>query len=1755
MALPHRLNLWRGAFDSANLSPTQTTLPDQYRLGNVVTTGTAPNILYWMCTAGDVASDAMAGATEAPNAESSQWMLLDNDDFRTYLDDGSFLITNSQNDIDATVLNIQDDGAYRFTFPNNIPAGSRIDNAIYLFGGDDSDETDVRWLVRGSNISQVSSVAWDVSNGVNNFVRYTGTQTVINARDYWVARVLEGSLIYEILDNHINVSNLPTPAIGIANGTPVINPEITGTTNAQRQAAIRAAIGVEGVIIDNTIEFTEVSPQTVVHDVLVGAGNGITLIGPSGVRSFRSIASTGIGISSGSTEMAALAILTNTANFTEITPSGGDYVLPADNAFTVLTAGALTWQGNEIIKVQLPAPANTVVLVQNITDVPVTINLVGTTPAQLADSGRILVASNPALVTLSSNPIDPVDGLQIRNGLVSVNRAVVTTRWDARVTYTAFQTVVIRTVTGIERTFFSANTDAGNANTGVLPIRDAIDSAASLLVAPTWVSGTPYPDYELVTATGVIFQATPNVARDPAVSPISSTNVTGWTRTSVVTGSSNPWNPVTPTVAGSIAAQDDTEARGNPTTLNFGRNLTANDPVNGVLTIDAADSNTTYDFNNGTTVNTFTVEPSGLNEETITVTPGISSTAMFPTTGLILNQMHTIPADVTIGGTDFVAGIYELTQITPTAVWSLRARRNATSADGTITSVGAGAGLTSAGTSTAPVLNVGGSDSITVNADNIVVTNPFTTADETKLDGIDAMATRGVATINNDPSTTSVTGVETLTAGDGIRFTQQMSADGIEGGTTTITSTGTRHTITTGGSDSTAGTSRTADTIHFFTSPNDNPITNIGNIGGTSEIQVGIPQNTDTLVSRVEFANTAARNAANRVWRTSDLAIVGNTEYLFVGEATGSARTTADGDWHELGSSTGPDNNTHATYRRAVSSTFTGTDADHIRDIDGISYCPARLANGTLDVAFVSGSLTFDVSITTGVITFGNETPSTFSTWYATVPNDDNVSMIIANNTVSRAIVFTKNSNTQGTITQSFDRVTRLPSTTTLSGTVNFSVSESTRLVDIQSIQFGKQVTGNFAVNNATRNVPVLQNGFWTPVDASTLGGVSTLPALTDVTITNPTDEQVLTYDSTTSMWTNQAASGGGLTTSEIQVFRPTGTTNNDIADQNVTILLQIPQNYTSLVTTPAQTYNVSVNFPSNWTVGTAGPSGFLTSVRSNVAPAVAPFSGQLDTSMPLQVINAFRDQINNSYGSTFDAAAVVTNADGSFTLTITTDAGIAPGNIDITLRGFEGNFGIANFTGVTWTDNNTGVTTTAADNATRLTMASGSATGINTVANFTVNLDTITHPIDLGPFDLGTAANPLTTGVAALEAVRTQLIASGRYPSSAGYTIPSQAVVSQDGTTATLLITTTLPNSRLQGATEFSVSNSTAAEDTVVGSMEGGMLSQYAVTPPGGAMFSFNATSGETLDSYIDRLVVHINTNITGWNARREGDELHLISTTTAPISGTWTIVATHGGGVPDTRINFGTASETQAAGTTITGIDSTMTVNGDGQLGVDLALVRPTVFSQATRPTSNINPNDVWINTSTNFVIEGRGIGELAGTVFNPIVPNGFVLRGLRQVTTGGNTFVGLDLFEYNQGVSLATGVLSAGTYILVSPDGVPSTRMFSFGGDRLRVSVTGTDSVVHTIEDAISIRGIGNVIGTGVVTNPASVASAMGIELTNTYNSLLVQMSARTLTQSQPSRYLTSQIRVYAKGRHMRNSANTGWVSEVTGYEQLD
>ena len=129
----------------------------------------------------------------------------------------------------------------------------------------------------------------------------------------------------------------------------------------------------------------------------------------------------------------------------------------------------------------------------------------------------------------------------------------------------------------------------------------------------------------------------------------------------------------------------------------------------------------------------------------------------------------------------------------------------------------------------------------------------------------------------------------------------------------------------------------------------------------------------------------------------------------------------------------------------------------------------------------------------------------------------------------------------------------------------------------------------------------------------------------------------------------------------------------------------------------------------------------------------------------------------------------------------------------------------------------------------------------------------------------------------------------------------------------------------------------------------------------------------------------------------------------------------------------------------------------------------------------------------------------------------------------------------------------------YIVVSPDGYPSSTAFSLAGIRRRIAFPDTTAGV-VLFDTVSVSGIANAVTAAERTavnlrNPAFVAQTIGIPLRDTYNSTFYQVSREGVHESQPVSYTPAQFRVYARGRHVRNPENNGWISDVTGYTQFD
>lgn len=108
---------------------------------------------------------------------------------------------------------------------------------------------------------------------------------------------------------------------------------------------------------------------------------------------------------------------------------------------------------------------------------------------------------------------------------------------------------------------------------------------------------------------------------------------------------------------------------------------------------------------------------------------------------------------------------------------------------------------------------------------------------------------------------------------------------------------------------------------------------------------------------------------------------------------------------------------------------------------------------------------------------------------------------------------------------------------------------------DISSLQ--TSVASNTTNISANTSKNSEQDGRLDALEAAGGGGASTLPELTDVTITSPTDGQSLVYDNASSQWVNQTVSGGGDTSqiesdiANLQIQANVNTSNIDTLQTN----------------------------------------------------------------------------------------------------------------------------------------------------------------------------------------------------------------------------------------------------------------------------------------------------------------------------------------------------------------------------------------------------------------------------------------------------------------------------------------------------------------------------------------------------------------------------------------------------------------------------
>lgn len=92
----------------------------------------------------------------------------------------------------------------------------------------------------------------------------------------------------------------------------------------------------------------------------------------------------------------------------------------------------------------------------------------------------------------------------------------------------------------------------------------------------------------------------------------------------------------------------------------------------------------------------------------------------------------------------------------------------------------------------------------------------------------------------------------------------------------------------------------------------------------------------------------------------------------------------------------------------------------------------------------------------------------------------------------------------------------------------------------------GAASEGDIYYNTASDTVKVYANGAWASIGSGG-GGSTSLDGVTDVTITSVADNEVLAYDSASSLWINQTASEAGLATAASPTFTGSVTVGTDI--------------------------------------------------------------------------------------------------------------------------------------------------------------------------------------------------------------------------------------------------------------------------------------------------------------------------------------------------------------------------------------------------------------------------------------------------------------------------------------------------------------------------------------------------------------------------------------------------------------------------------
>ena len=155
------------------------------------------------------------------------------------------------------------------------------------------------------------------------------------------------------------------------------------------------------------------------------------------------------------------------------TAIGAQIEFPAESAaIDIATAASITFPARDYVLLNQPGGGIGAVFNLSTTAVTITFTADEDTPAERSVRIRRDIAADPSLVAISTDPVDPDDGLVLRNGLLGVNRAEFTGRYNHLLPYQIDATFFITRVSSRTIAFFQ-NVSGTVAPAGAFP-REAI---------------------------------------------------------------------------------------------------------------------------------------------------------------------------------------------------------------------------------------------------------------------------------------------------------------------------------------------------------------------------------------------------------------------------------------------------------------------------------------------------------------------------------------------------------------------------------------------------------------------------------------------------------------------------------------------------------------------------------------------------------------------------------------------------------------------------------------------------------------------------------------------------------------------------------------------------------------------------------------------------------------------------------------------------------------------------------------------------------------------------------------------------------------------------------------------------------------------------------------------------------------------------------------------------------------------------------